>query len=125
MTKGVSLRDHFAVQVKYERELREADDRRYSEVQIERARALSYKEMGDQKALELAYAHQQFLNEKANNIRTQIDRERGDQVSRAEFKPIADFIASQQGGSKVWNTIVGIALVLAGFVVAWLLRGGT
>jgi hypothetical protein len=99
-------------------------DRRYAEVQIERARALAYKEKGDQTALELARAHQHYLDVKANELREQLGRERGDYVNQAQFKPISDWVTAQQGGSKVWNAVVAIALTLAGFALAWLLRGG-
>lgn len=111
--------------------LREADirfneerDRRYTEVNLEREKALKIKETADLAALELAREIQTYKDEKANELREQISSERGLYVTHAEFRPIADFISSQQGGSKVWNFMVGIALTLTGFLVAWLVRGG-
>lgn len=125
MTKiYISLHEHW-------RALREADirfdderDRRYAEVASEREKALKIKETADLAALELAREIQTYKDEKANELREQISSERGLYVTRNEFQPIADFFTSQQGGSRVWSYVIGIALALAGFVVAWLLRGG-
>jgi len=94
--------------------LREADQR-----------ALAIKDVGDAKALELAREIQNYKDEKDNRLREQINLERGLYVTRVEFKPISDFMAGQQGGSKVWNYVIGIALALAGFVMAWIVKGGT
>lgn len=105
--------------------LREADLRRIAELREADQRALAIKEVGDAKALDLAREIQAYKDERDNRLREQINLERGLYVTRTEFKPIADFIASQQGGTKVWTYVVGIALALAGFVVAWLLRTAT
>lgn len=95
--------------------LRQADqrflderDRRYAEVNTEREKALKIKETADLAALQLAREIQTYKDEKANELRSQIERERGAYVTQpelrgleakiaAEFKPIADYVTSQQG----------------------------
>lgn len=96
-------------------QLREADkrfyeerDRRYTEVNIEREKALKIKETADLAALGLAREIQTYKDEKANQLREQINSERGlyaskDDLAAAEDKimanvrPLSDYIASQQG----------------------------
>lgn len=105
----VSLREYFEA-------LRHADlrfdnerDRRYTEVAVEQEKALRIKERADRDALELARQIQTYKDEKANELREQISRERGEYVTqsqltgitnelRAILKPIEDYIAGQQGG---------------------------
>jgi hypothetical protein len=104
--------------------LRAADLRFHAALREADQRALSIKEVGDAKALDLAREIQAYKDERDNRLREQINTERGLYVARTEFKPVAEFVTAQQGGSKVWNYVIGIALALAGFIVAWLLRGG-
>jgi vacuolar-type H+-ATPase subunit H len=108
----------------FERDLRESNDRRYAEVNAAKAEALKIKEAGDAKALDLAREIQDYKDKKANELREQISRERGAYVSQDQFKPIADYVASQQGGSKVWMYVAGAAWAVALVVFTWLLRGG-
>jgi hypothetical protein len=119
---SVSNREHIEMQIRYERRLREADDRRYAEVGLARAEALKIKEAGDAKALELARQIQDYKDTKANELREQISRERGAYVSQDQFKPIADYVASQQGGSKVWMYVAGLAWAAGMILFAWVLR---
>ena len=124
MSKGVALREHLEALRKADHRFDRERDRRYTEVGLARAEALKIKEAGDAKALDLAREIQAYKDERDNRLREQINQERGLYVSRTEFKPIADFMSSQQGGSKVWNAVVAIALTLAGFAIAWMLKGG-
>lgn len=86
-------------------------DRRYSEVNIEREKALKIKEEADKVALDLARQIQTYKDEKANELREQINSERGLYATKgdltttteklhAELKPIADFATAQQGSVK-------------------------
>jgi len=108
----VSLKEHFE-------SLREADfrfyeerDRRYSEVNVEREKALKIKETADLAALSLAREIQDYKDEKANNLRSQIEGERGHYSTKedtkaveekfyAALKPISDWVQGQQGGGVV------------------------
>lgn len=119
MTKqAVSVREHLEMQLRYEAEVRKVHDRRYSEVQTERQRALAYKESADALALELARTHQSYLDVKANQLREQINSERGLYATKDEIAPLAAFVSAQQGGSKVWMVVLTITLATAAIVAA-------
>jgi len=97
-------------------------------------RALQIKESGDAKALNLQKETQQYKDEKANELREQINRERllyatkDDVIAAVEkieaiVKPIATYTSTQQGKSegsdKTWQvivTIIGVGIALAGFI---------
>lgn len=96
---------------KAERRFDDERDRRYGELAIEREKAIKIKETADLSALELAREIQTYKDEKANELRSQIERERGtystkdDLISAVEkmealIKPLAEFIARQQGRSQ-------------------------
>jgi hypothetical protein len=129
MSDTVTLREHLAA-------LREADlrfdaerDRRNTEVSQEREKALKIKEEEREKALSLAREIQTYKDEKANELRSQIERERGTYVTQSDLRgavekidatmaPVIAYVASQQGGSKgmrdmyAW-IIAAIAIVFA------------
>jgi hypothetical protein len=99
----VPLKDHLLA-------LREADDRRYSEVSAEREKALKIKETADRDALGLAREIQTYKDEKANELREQINRERGLYATKDDIgslrteltlaiKPLTDYVAGQQGAA--------------------------
>ena len=119
-------------------------DRRYTEVNLEREKALKIKETADRRALELAREIQTYKDEKANELRSQIESERGKYVTQeqlaaitrehtAEIKPLADFVASQQGrqggqesqrtstGDLTTRAIAAISLFVAIVVGIWLM----
>jgi beta-phosphoglucomutase-like phosphatase (HAD superfamily) len=94
----------------HEQAMREAADRRYAEVAAEREKALAIKERADRDALGLAREIQTYKDEKANELREQINSERGlyatkDDVAAATakleetIKPLAAFVAGQYGRS--------------------------
>ena len=75
-------------------------DRRYSELVTEREKALKIKETTDERALTLASEIQGYKDEKANELRAQINSERGVYITRAEFeaanKPLVEFVLSSR-----------------------------
>ena len=99
-------------------------DRRYAEVSVEREKALKIKEVADLAALQLAREIQTYKDEKANELRSQIERERGNYASRSDLKaleskieatvkPLAEFVARSRGGTDKWGQIViGVGLIL-------------
>lgn len=108
------------------RELWIERDRRYAEVAIEREKALKIKEVADRAALELAREIQTYKDEKANELRSQIERERGTYVTQTDLtaavarlealiQPAADYAKAQaghgQGVSAVWSILISVAFV--------------
>jgi hypothetical protein len=88
----------------------EERDRRYAEIATEREKALKIKETADLAALGLAREIQTYKDEKANELRSQIENERGSYATKTDLtaavekieetiKPIASFVNSQQGRS--------------------------
>lgn len=93
-------------------------------------RALQIKEQGDAKALNLERETQQYKDEKANQLREQINSERGLYVTKAELKPFTDYITAQQGqikGSEITMgkviAIVGISITILGFLISLVVLG--
>jgi hypothetical protein len=62
--------------ISYNEALIQERDRRYAEVATEKEKALRIKDAGDEKALNLARDIQVYKDEKANELRSQIERER-------------------------------------------------
>lgn len=60
-------------------------DRRYAEVATEREKALKIKETADLAALSLARDIQIYKDEKANELRSQIERERGSYATKDDL----------------------------------------
>jgi vacuolar-type H+-ATPase subunit H len=122
--------------------LRDADirfdaerDRRNTEVSQEREKALKIKEEADKAALGLAREIQTYKDEKANELRSQIERERGTYVTQSDLKgavekidatmaPVVSYVASQQGGSKgmrdMYGWIFGAVMLLIAVVGLYL-----
>jgi ElaB/YqjD/DUF883 family membrane-anchored ribosome-binding protein len=122
--------------------LREADlkfeverDRRYAEVALEREKALKIKEEADKAALALAREIQTYKDEKANELREQINSERGLYASKddvraavdkveATVRPLAEYVTAERGRgvgiSASWGLVTGIISIL----VSLLLIGG-
>ncbi len=106
----VSLREYFQT-VNWWRDRFEAErDRRYAEVNVEKEKALKIKETADLAALQLAREIQTYKDEKANELREQINSERGlyatkgDVTSAVEkveatIVPLAEYVSRQQGRS--------------------------
>lgn len=127
----ITLQEHLeALRIAGEK-FQEERDRRYSEVNIEREKALKIKETADLAALSLAREIQTYKDEKANELREQINSERGlyatkDDLSnairemRTIITPVLDFVAGQQGRSSGlssgWAYIVSAAVLLSAIV---------
>lgn len=127
----ITLQEHLeALRIAGEK-FQEERDRRYSEVNIEREKALKIKETADLAALSLAREIQTYKDEKANELREQINSERGlyatkDDLSnairemRTLMTPVLDFVAGQQGRSSGlssgWAYIVSAAVLLSAIV---------
>ena len=105
----------------------EERDRRLDELAIEREKALAIKEKADLAALSLAREIQTYKDEKANELREQINSERGlyatkDDVTSAVEKveatitPISRFVNTQQGRSAGISSTA--AAVYAALVIA-------
>jgi hypothetical protein len=139
----VPLREYLAAVRESDVRFNAERDRRYTEVNLEREKALKIKEMADLAALTLAREIQTYKDEKANELRSQIERERGTYVTQEQLaaavreytvalKPLTDFVASQRGrqggqeyqrtssGDLMTRTFAGMSLVVA-IVVAILL----
>ena len=111
----VGLREYFEALRHADDRLREADirfaserDRRYAEVRQEQEKALRIKDEANKIALDLARQIQDYKDEKANELREQISRERGQYITQdqhdaviqrfeAEIHPLAQFVAAQTG----------------------------
>jgi len=108
-------------------------DRRYTEVGVEREKALKIKETADLAALGLAREIQTYKDEKANELREQISAERGLYVTNTELhgqiekleetiKPLATFVTAQQGRSagsldmrQLVTFLLGVGLALLAY----------
>jgi hypothetical protein len=101
----------------------EERDRRYYEINIEREKALKIKEEADQRALDLKAENQAYRDEKANELRSQIERERGNYASRsdlaalsdkfeAQLKPLTDYATRQQGRTAGIGSSAAIAYAI-------------
>ena len=109
------------------REFAEERDRRYAEVNVEKEKALKIKETADLAALQLAREIQTYKDEKANNLRSQIESERGTYPTKGEMlsaiekieatvKPLLEYVASDRGHgagqTQTWGVIAVIAALL-------------
>lgn len=104
-------------------------DRRYAEVKAAEEKALKIKEESDRTALGLQRENQQYKDEKANQLREQINNERGlyatknDVIAAVDklgivIAPLLTYVSTQQGGSKGMRDMWG-------WIVAALLGGAT
>jgi hypothetical protein len=114
-------------------------DRRYAEVKAAEEKALLVKQQADRDALGLAREIQTYKDEKANELREQINRERLLYASKDDIanltgkmesaiKPLSQYISTQQGRSSGlnagWGWIVTAAVVAASSatVIAMLMK---
>lgn len=107
-----------------DKQLGEERDRRYAEVKNAEEKALKVKEEADRAALGLAREIQTYKDEKANELREQISRERGSYATQAEMraaiekmeavmKPALDAVSRGNGMNQMWGWIVGAASLAA------------
>jgi vacuolar-type H+-ATPase subunit H len=104
----VPLREYLEAKLDFEARLRDADDRRYAEVAAEREKALKIKEKADETALGLDREIRNYKDEKANELREQINSERGLYATHDDLQavaarmealiaPLTTFVNEQQG----------------------------
>jgi hypothetical protein len=128
-----TLKEHSAVIREYEARLAEERDRRYAEVSVEREKALKIKEVADLAALQLAREIQTYKDEKANELRSQIERERGNYATQSDLKgvaekleavikPLNDFVLSQRGSGRTsaagWSYLIAASGLIVAIIVA-------
>jgi vacuolar-type H+-ATPase subunit H len=97
-------------------------DRRYTEVKNAEEKALKIKEEADKTALGLQRETQTYKDEKANELRSQIERERGSYATQSDLrgvvekfeaivKPLTDFVAASAGKTQqielTWSKVLG------------------
>lgn len=132
LTKGWTLEAYIAhneaIRAKDE-QFNNERDRRYTEVGVEREKALKIKETADLAALGLAREIQTYKDEKANELREQISSERGNYATKDDLmaavsklevmvKPLSEFILAQQGrqqgiGLSANALVTGLFIVIA------------
>jgi hypothetical protein len=118
-----TLRYHHDTIRLLQREFDEERDRRYSEVATEREKALKIKETADLAALGLARDIQIYKDEKANELRSQIERERGTYASKDDLSAAMDkfealLAAKAIDARTLLFAIVTVLIIAAGVVVA-------
>lgn len=118
--ESVPLKEHLAVVRQGDQALAVERDRRYTEVNIEREKALKIKEEADKAALGLAREIQTYKDEKANELREQINSERGLYVTKAEMDPIKTYIAGQTGQRAGVDGVRTAITFAAGLIIAGL-----
>jgi hypothetical protein len=120
----VSLKEHLAALRTADMRFEEERDRRYSEVNIEREKALKIKETADLAALQLAREIQSYKDEKANQLREQINSERGLYATNKDIEPIKSYVSSQTGRGLGMYALFGVVmtLLMAGIAVAVYLK---
>jgi hypothetical protein len=127
----IHIREHFTALRDADHRFQEERDRRYTETNIEREKALKIKEQADRDALALARADQTYKDERANNLRTQLERERGDYATKddlanlaakfeATMDPVLKYVATAQGSRagqiSGWQLLVGAVLTIVAVV---------
>jgi len=115
VTDGISLKEHYAA-------LREADQKRADDLREADQHALSIADSARAEAIALARDIQTYKDEKANELRSQIERERGGYATKDELaaqwdkyqtahQPVLDYINSQRGKgagvNAVWVWVLG------------------
>jgi vacuolar-type H+-ATPase subunit H len=130
----VPLRELLEARIDFEGRLRDADDRRYAEVNVEREKALKIKETADLAALQLAREIQTYKDEKANELREQINRERGLYATHDDVKAVSDrlealiqplttFVNAQQGSRQSGTDSRAVLTSVLGVVVVFIAIG--
>ena len=108
----VPLKDHLSALREADLRFQEERDRRYAEVNIEREKALKIKETADLAALQLAREIQTYKDEKANELREQINSERGLYATNKDIDPIKSYVSSQTGRGLGMYALFGVVMTL-------------
>jgi len=107
----ITLQEHWEALEQANEKFMAERDRRYSEVNIEREKALKIKEEADKAALGLAREIQSYKDEKANQLREQISSERGSYATKedlgatmrelqAAIQPLSTYVAGMAGSAR-------------------------
>ena len=107
----ITLQEHWEALEQAREKFEIERDRRYSEVNTEREKALKIKEEADKAALGLAREIQSYKDEKANQLREQIGSERGSYATKedlasalreigASIQPLTTYVANMAGQTK-------------------------
>jgi vacuolar-type H+-ATPase subunit E/Vma4 len=130
----IPLVEHLRL-IQVEREkFNEERDRRYTEVKNAEEKALKIKEEADKVALDLARQIQTYKDEKANELREQINQERGNYATKEDLKaltekldvaikPLTEFVAASRGGTAVYTQIalvIGVAATVITLIAKFL-----
>jgi hypothetical protein len=135
MTETVPLLDHLRavgaeVDKRYQ-ERYEAQQAAMTAAFVASREALSIKDRADREALELARAIQTYKDEKANELREQISRERGHYATKEDLRaavekievmvaPVLQQLAMQQGASsgvsRNWGWIFAVVAMVAALI---------
>ena len=109
-----------------EEKFQQERDRRYQEVKDAEGKALMVKDQADRDALSLARQIQTYKDEKANELREQINSERGLYASKQDLmaavekievkmSPLLAYVANQQGSGRgmreLWGWFVAAVTV--------------
>jgi hypothetical protein len=99
--------------------LRASDDRRYAEVNVEKEKALKIKETADLAALQLAREIQTYKDEKANELRSQIESERGSYATKEDLAAAIRELAATRGAAidKTTTYVIAIAAIVVAIVI--------
>jgi len=114
----VSLKEHLEALRAADMRFNEERDRRYAEVNVEREKALKIKETADLAALQLAREIQTYKDEKANELREQINSERGLYATNKDIDPIKSYVSSQTGRGLGMYALFGVVMTLVMAVIA-------
>jgi len=114
----VPLQKHLEALRDADARFNEERDRRYSEVNIEREKALKIKETADLAALQLAREIQTYKDEKANELREQINSERGLYATNRDIEPIKAYVSSQTGRGLGMYALFGVIMTLLTAAIA-------
>ncbi len=119
MNETIPLKEHFE-------KLIEANDRRYTEVNIEKEKALKIKEEADKVALSLAREIQTYKDEAHNGLLKQWQSERGTYVTTDKFegsiRPLVEYVSSQHGkgqGNKDIIDIIKLIILVGTFILGY------
>jgi hypothetical protein len=118
----ITLQEHWEALEAANEKFAAERDRRYSEVNIEREKALKIKEEADKAALGLAREIQSYKDEKANQLREQISSERGSYATKedlasalrevaASIQPLSTYVANMAGQTKQVDQQLGATRV--------------
>lgn len=118
-----TVKEHLLALRQADKEFNDERDRRYTEVAQEREKALKIKDEADKNALLLARQIQDYKDEKANELRSQIEREQGDRATKDDLKKLEEkfsLITRTHGldSRAIFFGIVGLLLIVGQIVAA-------